>query len=139
MDKIFEIRQFTDGGPSDRGDVTGYIRTDKTREQMRKENGHGFTDYFELTEEEYLKRKKHAEKVLAMFNINIGEVRNGSQVEILVDTDGPGGSNNKAGDIGIVDDYCSDSGADGGFRVVVEGRPTYGNWHSIEEVKVLKY
>ena len=136
MEKIFEIREYSDGGTFDKGDVTGYIKTDKTREQMREENGHGFIDYLELTKEEYLKKKKSAEEFLEMFNINIGEVRNGSEVEIISN---PDGSNNKIGDIGIVSDYCGDSGADGGFRVVVEGRPAYGNWHSIDEVKILKY
>jgi hypothetical protein len=137
MEKIFEIREYTDGGPSDRGDVTGYIKTGKTRDQMREENGHGFTDYIELTKEEYLKKKRIAEQHLEMFNIKLTQqVRNGSKVKII---SSPHGSNNKIGDEGIVKDYYGDSGSEGGFRVSVEGRKQVGNWHSIDEVEILKY
>lgn len=69
MKKIFEIREYTDGGTFDKGDVIGYIQTDKTRNEMVAENGHGFIDYHEISKEEYLRRKKIAEKVLAVFNI----------------------------------------------------------------------
>jgi hypothetical protein len=134
MEKIFEIREYTDGGPSDRGDVTGYIKTDKTREQMREENGHGFTDYIELTKEEYVKRRYTAYKFLEMFNIKLTQqVRNGSLVKLIDNS--KSSSDNRVGDEGIVEDYCEDDS----FRVVVNGRPRYGNWQSIKEVVVLEY
>ena len=137
MEKIFEIKEYTDGGTFDKGGVTGYIKTDKTREQMREENGHGFTDYIELTKEEYLEKKQIAEKFLSMFNINLSQVRNGSLVKLIDNSKSE--SNNRVGDEGIVEDYHGDTVKQGGFRVVVNGRPRYGNWQSIEEVEVLEY
>ena len=67
--KIFEKREYMDGGPNDRGFTVGFIKTNKTREDLRKEQGHGFIDYIELTEEAFLKRKRQAEYNLKMFDI----------------------------------------------------------------------
>ena len=35
--KIFEKREYIDGGPNDNGFVIGYIKTNKSKEQLRKE------------------------------------------------------------------------------------------------------
>lgn len=61
----------------------------------------------------------------------MGRVRNGSKVRIVNE----GSSNNKKGDIGIVTMYNDDDD----FRVQVEGRTPFSNWHGIEEVEVLEY
>ena len=45
--KIFEIREFIDGGPNDRGFVIGYIESE-SREELRKNRPNGFIDYFEI-------------------------------------------------------------------------------------------
>ena len=68
---IFEIREYVDGGPSDRGRVIGYKKTDKTRQELREEQGHSFIDYHEITPEEYLEKRKKVEEELAMFNIEL--------------------------------------------------------------------
>ncbi len=67
--KIYEIKEYFDGGPNDRGFLIGFIKTNKTRQELRAENGHGFIDYHEMSEEEFLKRKKEAFKIYKMFDI----------------------------------------------------------------------
>jgi hypothetical protein len=67
--KIFEKRQYVSGGPNDRGYTIGYVKTNKTQEQLRKEVGHGFIDFFEISEKEFLKRKQKAYKEYKMFDI----------------------------------------------------------------------
>jgi hypothetical protein len=67
--KIFEERGYIDGGPNDRGFTIGFIKSDKTREELCKERSHGFIDYHEVSEEEFLRRKKEAEAELKMFDI----------------------------------------------------------------------
>lgn len=64
---IFEKREYMDGGPNDRGFVIGYIRTNKTREELRKAQGHGFIDYIKLSEKQYSQKKKEAQDNLKMF------------------------------------------------------------------------
>lgn len=67
--KIFEIREFSDGGPNDQGTIIGYIKTSKSREQLRGDRKHGFIDYFEITKTEFLRRKRKALQIYNMFNI----------------------------------------------------------------------
>lgn len=65
--KLFQKREYIDGGPNDRGIVIGYVRTTKTREELRSEMSHGFIDFIEISEELFLKLKKDAESKLKMF------------------------------------------------------------------------
>lgn len=65
--KIFEKIEYIDGGPNDRGKVIGYVRTTKSREELRSEIPHGFIDFIEISEELFLKLKKDAENNLYMF------------------------------------------------------------------------
>jgi hypothetical protein len=68
--KIFEKRQFTDGGPNDRGFCIGYIHADTEEEAKRILNiKHGFIQLFEITNEEYEARKEEAAAMLRMFTI----------------------------------------------------------------------
>jgi len=63
MNKIFEIRE------GDGSYLRGFIRTDKTKEQLYKERKDGFTDYREISEKEFLHLKQRAWKNYQMFKI----------------------------------------------------------------------
>jgi hypothetical protein len=67
--KIFEKREYTDGGTNDRGYTIGYVKTNKTKEQLRKEVGHGFIDFIELSEKQFLEKKEEAFKKYKMFDL----------------------------------------------------------------------
>jgi len=67
--KIFEKREYIDGGPNDNGFVIGYVKTNKNKEQLRKEVGHGFINFIEISESEFLKKKREAFKKYKMFDI----------------------------------------------------------------------
>ena len=63
MDKIFEIRE------GDGSYLTGFIRTNKTKDQLYKERKDGFTDYREISEKEFLRLKQIAWKNYQIFKI----------------------------------------------------------------------
>lgn len=69
---IFEKRQYTDGGPNDRGYVIGYIKADSKEEAMRIKNEEhpgslGFIQVHKISEETYEQRKKEAESLSKIF------------------------------------------------------------------------
>ena len=68
--KIFEKRQYIDGGPNDRGRVIGY-ELGESSQQLEEKFGinHGFTQFYEITREEYLRRKNELENELKIFTI----------------------------------------------------------------------
>lgn len=59
--KIFEKREFSDGGPMDRGTCIGFIRA-KDKEIAKKilNINHGFIELREISQKEFVKRKKEA-------------------------------------------------------------------------------
>lgn len=59
----------SDGGMYDRRVVLGYLKTEKTRKQLIEAQGHGFIDYVQLTEQQFLKKKQEAKNKLKMFDI----------------------------------------------------------------------
>jgi hypothetical protein len=67
--KIYEIIELTDGGPNDRGTIVGYIKSNKTKEELKKENNHGFLLYQEISKSEYLTKRKMVEEKLKMFDL----------------------------------------------------------------------
>ena len=67
--KIFEITEYIDGGPNDRGYIVGYLKTDKTLSELRSERKHGFIDYNEISEELFNSRKEIAINELKKFDI----------------------------------------------------------------------
>ena len=59
--KIFEKIQLSDGGPNDRGFSIGYIRADSKDHARKLLNiNHGFIEFIEVSEREYVKRKSQA-------------------------------------------------------------------------------
>jgi hypothetical protein len=67
--KIYEIIEYSDGGPNDKGTITGYIKTEESRNHLKAKINHNFIDYNEISEKEFLEKKKKAEDNLKMFNI----------------------------------------------------------------------
>jgi len=83
--KIFEIREFIDGGPNDHGSLIGYIKADNIRDAKKNfvhRNKHklskgrisnilntGFFQAFEITKEEFDERKLLAYSTLNMYDI----------------------------------------------------------------------
>ena len=66
--KLFEMVEWTDGGPLDRGIILGYEKGNSEKElKKRFKINHGFISFREISLEEYNKRKKLAEKNLKMF------------------------------------------------------------------------
>ena len=59
--KIFEKRQYQDGGPNDRGDCIGFVRA-LNKEEARKISGitHNFIQFHEISEKSFLERKREA-------------------------------------------------------------------------------
>jgi len=66
--KIFEIIEYSDGGPNDRGFVFDYIKTNQTLEELRATRKHGFIDYREISQAEYNEKKEQAEQQMIMFS-----------------------------------------------------------------------
>jgi hypothetical protein len=68
--KIFEKREFTDGGPNDKGFVIGYIKA-KSKEEARNilNIKHGFIQLFEISLIDFSKRKMEAWKNYKIFDI----------------------------------------------------------------------
>ena len=64
--KLFEIREFIDGGPNDRGNVIGYVKASSIEELKEKRTNY-FIDYIEISEERFLKLKEEVENKLKMF------------------------------------------------------------------------
>jgi len=67
--KIYEIIEYSDGGPNDKGTIVGYKKSNNSRNHLRAKINHNFIDYREISEEEFSKRKKEVEKNLKMFNL----------------------------------------------------------------------
>jgi len=66
--KIFEVKEFTDGGPNDKGVLIGYEKGESS-EQLKKKNGitHGFISFHEISQEEYNRRKEGARRHFESF------------------------------------------------------------------------
>lgn len=70
--KIFEVKNYIDGGPNDRGFIIKYIKSKSRQEAFEKVNkgkSGWFYQVFEISLEEFNKRKKEAENKLKMFKI----------------------------------------------------------------------
>jgi hypothetical protein len=67
--KIFEVREYSTGDWTDKGDVTNYILSDKTSDELRAENKHFFMVYNEITQEQFDIRKQRAINELKMFDL----------------------------------------------------------------------
>lgn len=65
--KIFEIIQYEDGGPNDRGKVIGYIKINEEEELPKTSTG--FKQYHQISIREYNKRKNEALRALDLFTI----------------------------------------------------------------------
>jgi len=75
--KIFEIREYQDGGPNDRGECCGYVkainRVDaKKRFAVGKKNAKdivntGFYEAREISQKDFDDRKREAQKYLSIF------------------------------------------------------------------------
>lgn len=70
MIKIFEIKEYTDGGPNDKGAVVGYV-TANNRKEASKNLENVFQTVNEISRETYLFRKKQAEEQLKLFQLTI--------------------------------------------------------------------
>lgn len=67
--KIFEVREYSTGDWTDKGDVTNYILSDKTSDELRAEHKHFFIEYNEITQEQFDIRKQRAINELKMFDL----------------------------------------------------------------------
>ena len=68
--KIFEKKEYIDGGPNDRGVILGYEKGESP-EQLKKKYGinHGFIQFREISLEDFKERKKVAWVNYAMYKI----------------------------------------------------------------------
>lgn len=67
---IFEKREYVDGGPNDRGYVIGYIKADSFEEATKILNiDHSFIQLYEISEEEFNRRKQSVFNDLKQFDI----------------------------------------------------------------------
>lgn len=66
--KIYEIREYIDGGPNDRGFLTGYVKA-RSKEHARKKVNmkSGFVQIHEISSERYRERKGAALRQAAMY------------------------------------------------------------------------
>jgi hypothetical protein len=64
IEKIYEIREFTDGGPNDRGVVIGYIKSSTPPIAQN-----AFVQYFEISHLEYISRLTDAYKQIELFKL----------------------------------------------------------------------
>lgn len=93
MKKVIELRQYTDGGPNDKGRVIGYMKNDesyfrpatskdttfsdevvtdefiKQYEKKTGKNWNGFVSARKIDKETYLERKEQLQKKLSMYRI----------------------------------------------------------------------
>lgn len=67
MSKIFEEKQYSDGGPNDRGVIIGYVEAE-SKQAAREKTGitHNFIQFVEIPREEYERLKA---KALALYRI----------------------------------------------------------------------
>jgi len=70
MSMIFEKREYTDGGPNDKGTTIGFIQA-KNKEEANKilNINHGFIQLYEMDIETFLKRKKEAWDEYKMYDL----------------------------------------------------------------------
>jgi hypothetical protein len=68
--KIFEKREFFDGGPNDKGWTIGYIKAESKEQAKEILNiDHNFIQLFEISEKEFKKRKKEAWENYKMYKL----------------------------------------------------------------------
>ena len=68
--KIFKKIEYVDGGIDDRGKLIGFIRTNKEKEELYKEQGHRFIEYIEVSHKEYLVELREKRSELEVYKIN---------------------------------------------------------------------
>jgi hypothetical protein len=68
--KIFEIREYNDGGPQDRGDVIGYAKEESLEIAREKHKKSNWIEVREITSKEYYSKKEQAEAELKMFTFD---------------------------------------------------------------------
>lgn len=70
MNKIFEKRQMSDGGPMDRGICIGFIKAKNEKEAKEILNiNHNFIELREISKKEFLQRKKEALENYRMYKL----------------------------------------------------------------------
>lgn len=68
MDKIFEIKEYMDGGPNDKGVTIGFIKAEtKEKAKIKAKITNGFKDAVLIDEELYNRRKLEAKQKYDMF------------------------------------------------------------------------
>lgn len=65
--KIFEVREYTDGGFHDKGYPIGYVQEVSKEEAEAKHKTSNWVEVREISEEMYASRKKDAEETMKMF------------------------------------------------------------------------
>jgi|GEM_PF-2742582 len=67
---IFERIEWLDGGPNDKGIVTGYFFGESEKQLKKKfKITDGYTSFREISMETYYERKKQAKNTLKLFNL----------------------------------------------------------------------
>lgn len=69
MNKIFEVREYTDGGPQDRGYPIKYVEEVSLEEATTKHKESNWIEVREITQEHYNSLKKEAIENMKMFTI----------------------------------------------------------------------
>ena len=70
MSKIFEKRQYTDGGLFDKGTTIGFIQAENKEEAVKILNvNHGYIQLYEIDIDTFLKRKKEAWNEYKMYDL----------------------------------------------------------------------
>lgn len=65
---LFEKKEYSDGGPNDKGVLIGYIEANSREEAENILNvNHGFIQIHEISQEVYENRKRDAENTLQMY------------------------------------------------------------------------
>jgi len=68
--KIFEKKEYIDGGPNDRGVILGYEKGESPEQLKKKYDiNHGFIQFREISLEDFKARKKEAWANYAMYKI----------------------------------------------------------------------
>jgi hypothetical protein len=68
--KIFEIREYSDGGPNDKGVVIGYVKANnKTDAKKRAKITNRFKNVYEISRSYYEALKRMAKERYEIFNI----------------------------------------------------------------------
>jgi hypothetical protein len=64
----YQVREYTDGGPGDRGDVLGYVKGNSV-EELRKRFGikHCFIGFTKISEKYYRTERNIARQAMYMF------------------------------------------------------------------------